>query len=128
MSKTLNYLHKTYPNTKILITENGYAGDKEFKDVKRIRFIISYLREALKITYESKIDLLGYLLWTAIDDFEWGGGYTIQFGLFHVNFTEPQRTRTSRDSASVYAQMGADKLVPSLNSLDLTKEYERKIF
>jgi len=41
-----------------------------------------------------------FFIRTLADDFEWEYGYTRTFGLFHVNFTDPLRLRTPKESVS----------------------------
>jgi beta-glucosidase len=47
-------------------------------------------------------DVRGYFVWTLMDNFEWTFGYTVRFGLYHVDFDAPERTRTPRASARWY--------------------------
>ena len=38
------------------------------------------------------MDLRGYFVWTLMDNFEWGYGYSKRFGLVHVDFETLERT------------------------------------
>ena len=44
----------------------------------------------------------GYMAWALLDDFEWNVGYYEKFGFFHVDFTDPERKRTPKESAIWY--------------------------
>jgi len=81
----------------ILITENGTAcHDRIFLDGKvhdpnRIDFLTRYLR-SLKKASESGIDIIGYMYWSVMDNFEWADGYDKRFGLIYVDYQTQERT------------------------------------
>ena len=47
-----------------------------------------------------------------MDSFEWLNGYTVGFGLYHVDFTQLSRPRTPKRSALYYSQVIRDNGFP----------------
>ena len=41
-------------------------------------------------------------MWSLLDNFEWMMGTTEHFGLHYVNFSDPERPRTPKESAAFY--------------------------
>ena len=67
----------------------------------------------------SKVDgvnLRGYFAWTLLDNFEWASGISERFGLYHVDFNDPERTRSAKNSARTYAQIVKDNGFPSVSA------------
>ncbi len=60
----------------------------------------------LAIEDGSKVE--GYILWSLLDSFEWGSGYTEKFGIHYVDFTDPKRGRTAKISAEEYKRIIAN--------------------
>jgi beta-glucosidase len=91
-----NFLYDRY-KLPILITENGMANnDRIFLDGKvhdplRIDFLTRYLR-SLKKASDEGIDIMGYMYWSVLDNFEWADGYDKRFGLIYVDYQTQQRT------------------------------------
>ncbi|XP_018565413.1 myrosinase 1-like [Anoplophora glabripennis] len=99
----LVYLKNHYKNPEIVITEQGYADEPNtLNDMERINYYRLYLNDALKAIYEDGVKLTAYTAWSLLDSFEWDSGYSIRFGLYHVDFEDGRRTRTPKESARFY--------------------------
>jgi len=94
----------------IVITENGMAGhdwvhlDGKCHDYHRIDFTERYLGELSRACADG-VDIRAYFHWCLMDNFEWGDGYKHRFGLIHIDFRDPARTRTLKDSAYWYRDL-----------------------
>lgn len=93
---------RQYTTLPIYILENGMASqDKNLKeaihDQKRIEYFKSHLQIINRCNAE-KMNICGYFAWSLIDNFEWAYGYSQRFGIVYVDFDDPKRTRTIKDS------------------------------
>ncbi|KAG6538609.1 hypothetical protein ZIOFF_003733 [Zingiber officinale] len=99
------YIMERYKNIPMYITENGYAQESKgtyeelLNDTQRIKFMSSYLKflhSAMRFMVSSMhgkgADVRGYFCWSLLDNFEWAHGYTVKFGLYHVDFQMLRRT------------------------------------
>jgi len=102
---SLTRIHREYRPGRIVIAESGaaydYPADSEGRiaDLKRV----TYLREHFQAAQRAMADgvpLSGYFVWSLMDNFEWGHGYTKRFGLFGVDYKTQQRI--PKDSAFWY--------------------------
>jgi beta-glucosidase len=104
----LTRVHRDYPSLPLYVTENGAAfadepaADGSVADPDRIAFLDSHFRAARRAIADG-VDLRGYFVWTLMDNFEWGYGYSKRFGLVHVDFETLRRT--PKDSARWFAEV-----------------------
>ncbi|CAG9784228.1 unnamed protein product [Diatraea saccharalis] len=102
--KLLTYIKDFYNDPNILVTENGFSTFGGLEDDERITYYRQYL-DALLDAIEDGANVTAYTAWSLMDNFEWMQGYTERFGLYEVDYTSPQRTRTPRKSAFVYKEI-----------------------
>lgn len=90
-------IKEKYGDIPIYITENGACyndepKDGEVKDLKRIDYLKKHLI-AVDRSIKSGVNVKGYLVWSLLDNFEWAYGYSMRFGIVHVNFRTLERTK-----------------------------------
>ncbi|KAJ8709566.1 hypothetical protein PYW08_009570 [Mythimna loreyi] len=108
--KLLMEIKVQYDNPPMYITENGWSNAGGLLDEDRIHYMRTYLNGLLDAVFEG-CDIRGYSMWSLIDTFEWRNGYSEKFGLFQVDFSHPDKTRTPRKSAFIYKEMIRSKIL-----------------
>lgn len=87
-----------YGNPVTIITENGASFsnnednvvDGKVNDSLRADYITRHIAAALQAQKDGA-NLKGYCVWSGWDNFEWIFGYSVRFGLIHVDFNTQQR-------------------------------------
>ncbi|XP_023717245.1 myrosinase 1 isoform X2 [Cryptotermes secundus] len=110
--KLLNWIKRAYNNTPVLITENGFSDRGEIEDINRIKYITSHMSQVIKAINTDGCNVIGYTVWSLLDNFEWDKGYTERFGLYQVNFSDPSRHRVPKLSAHVFSEITEKRQVP----------------
>lgn len=102
-------LHDEYKlDIPIYITENGTQNCCEevvrgkVHDQPRIEYIGGFLKW-IERAIRDGIDIRGYYAWSLLDNWEWIAGYSLRFGLVHVDY-ETQK-RILKDSAIWYKKI-----------------------
>lgn len=91
-----------YLDIPLLVTENGVATDD---DKERVEFIHEAL-QGVSSCLNSGINLLGYLHWSLLDNFEWQKGFAFRFGLIEVDRnTQVRSTKPSLAILGNYAKI-----------------------
>jgi beta-glucosidase len=90
------------------VLENGTANHDAIdaagvvSDEPRIAYLRAYtaaMFEAIK----AGADVRGYFVWSLLDNFEWGSGYSQRFGLVYVDY--PTQRRIPKASFRWYARL-----------------------
>ncbi|KAL7602717.1 beta-glucosidase 24 isoform X1 [Lactuca sativa] len=106
LHKLLVHIKKAYGNPVIIITENGWPDEannhvkleEACVDKKRIDYYNAHLQSVLQAMKEH-VKVVGYFAWSLMDNFEWGSGYSVRFGLFYVDYKDGKYTRYPKNSA-----------------------------
>uniref|UniRef100_A0A3B5QDC2 Lactase n=1 Tax=Xiphophorus maculatus TaxID=8083 RepID=A0A3B5QDC2_XIPMA len=114
LRRLLNWIMEEYGDPEIYITDNGGATTAKttWDDIDRVFFYKTYINEALKAYELDGVMLKGYTARSLMDSFEWLNGYTVGYGFYHVDFTDPNKPRTPKLSAHFYFQLMKDNGFP----------------
>jgi beta-glucosidase len=105
------------PGLPLYVTENGRAAEDyvdpqgEVNDLERVRYLHLHLEAAARAIKDGA-NLAGYFVWSLLDNFEWGWGYSKRFGIIFVDFGTQQRIPKS--SARFYSNVVRDNAIPLL--------------
>ena len=83
----------------MMITENGLA---DAPDANRARFLLEHLYQ-LGWAMQRGDQVIGYVHWALVDNFEWANGYCPHFGLFAYDQTTG--VRTAKGSVATYSSI-----------------------
>ncbi|KAG0502656.1 hypothetical protein HPP92_002728 [Vanilla planifolia] len=105
LHKMLRCVKEKYGNHPIYIQENGFATGpgNALNDTARVVYLKGYIGSMLE-AIRNGVDVRGYFVWSFVDVFEFLGGYTYGFGLYHVDFNDLDRRRTPKFSARWYSR------------------------
>ena len=126
LGRLLRELDERYGFPKYLITENGAAmpdehrvgeaPDGQIDDQDRIDYIRAHLAQVHSAIADG-VPVIGYLVWSLFDNFEWGWGYSSRFGIVEVDFdTLERRPKRSADWFSGVAR--SNELAPGAGTED----------
>ena len=96
LTEILVRVRDEYGTLPLYVTENGaafddYVGtDGEVRDGDRIEYIDGHLRAVLT-ALAAGVDVRGYFVWSVLDNFEWGHGFSKRFGLTWVDYSSGER-------------------------------------
>jgi len=98
-----------YGPPRIYVTENGLglagespAPDGHVEDGGRVRYLAGHLEAAAEAIVRDA-PVLGYFVWSLLDNFEWAQGFGQRFGLVRVDY--PTQRRTLKASARWYQEV-----------------------
>jgi beta-glucosidase len=108
-------LHRRWPDLPVLITENGaafddvVAADGRVHDPERIAYLHAHI-SAVHRALEDGANVVGYFVWSLLDNFEWAYGYTKRFGITYTDY--PTQARIPKDSSDWFRELAATGTIP----------------
>ncbi|GFO00156.1 lactase-phlorizin hydrolase, partial [Plakobranchus ocellatus] len=110
LRRMLGYLKDRYNNVPVLITGNGvWDASGEMTDQFRSDFILKHVDEVLKAARLDGCRVLGYTYRSLTDGVEREFGLDKKFGLVQVNYSDPSRPRTVRESGKTFLTIAQNK-------------------
>jgi len=107
LHKLLVRVARDYAPPAMYITENGAAfedvrvHDGSVHDVERTEFLQGHT-DAVARAIEDGAPIVGYFVWSFLDNFEWSFGYSRRFGIVYVDYVTQERV--PKDSFHWYKQ------------------------
>ena len=111
-------VHERWPLLPLMVTENGAAfadevvagpdGRPAVHDVDRTDYLHRHFVAAHRAMARG-VDLRGYQVWSLLDNFEWGYGYSKRFGIVRVDYDTLERT--PKDSALWYSRLISERVL-----------------
>lgn len=99
-----------YQPPKLYVTENGAAypdtlsPDGAVHDPDRVRYLRQHF-EATREAIAAGAPVMGFFVWSFLDNFEWALGYRPRFGVVYTDF--PTQRRIIKDSGRFLAEVAA---------------------
>jgi beta-glucosidase len=93
----LNRVSEWAPGLPLMIMENGAAYPDEIDPDGRVVDPLrqQYLESHIAAVHEAMgegANVKGYFVWSLLDNFEWARGYSMRFGIVHVDYQTFERT------------------------------------
>jgi beta-glucosidase len=118
LEELLLSLRDEFPEQPLMITENGAAfpdrvtmtdAGSRVHDGDRVDYLNRHFTAAHRAMQQG-VDLRGYQVWSFMDNFEWGYGYSKRFGIVRVDYETQERIL--KDSALWLQELLATRRTP----------------
>ena len=121
LEELLLSLSNEFPELPLMVMENGGAfadvvtgldGSQGIFDRDRTQYLIDHVT-ATHRARERGANVVGYLVWSLFDNFEWAEGYGPRFGIIRVDYDT--QARIPKLSSHWFAELCATRVVPVLS-------------
>lgn len=94
---------------KIYVVENGTSIkgesslplDEALEDTFRCDFYRSHIESVVKARVDDGVNVMAYIAWSLLDNFEWADGYVTRFGVTYVDFANNQARYPKKSGLSM---------------------------
>lgn len=120
LEELLVALSAEYPGLPLMVMENGAAfedvvldeGDgPHVLDVDRTQFLSDHVAATLRAR-DRGAEVVGYLVWSLLDNFEWALGYGPRFGIVRVDYETQERI--PKLSSHWFGELCRTRVIPGL--------------
>ncbi|XP_056638044.1 myrosinase 1-like [Diorhabda sublineata] len=95
----LMWMNEEYSPKEFLITELGVSDSiTDLNDVVREDYYADYLCHILEAMHDG-IKISGVMFWSFMDSLEWIFGYSVRYGLYYIDYNDPDLLRVPKRSA-----------------------------
>ncbi|XP_060935161.1 beta-klotho [Limanda limanda] len=110
LRRMLSWIKLEYGDPSVLVAEGGWFSEAGVgrEDTVSIYLMKSFINQVLQAIKFDGVQVFGYVAWSLVDGFEWNYGYTVRRGLFYIDFSQSNPTRTPKTSALYYRRVVAD--------------------
>ena len=118
----LTSLSREFPGIPLMVMENGAAfhdvesaagKSRSVLDLDRTQFLIDHVT-AVHRARRRGADVVGYLVWSLLDNFEWASGFGPRFGIVRVDYDTLERV--PKLSSRWFAELCASRKIPGLRA------------
>lgn len=106
----------------IYITENGLPDEA---DTLRAAFLVEHARR-MWLAVNANWNVRGYYHWSLVDNFEWGEGWRMKFGLYALD--PITQTRALRKSGKLYAEISHANALTKAMAQEYAPELVERMF
>ncbi|KAL9685858.1 hypothetical protein QQ045_023312 [Rhodiola kirilowii] len=134
LSQLLKYFQEAYGNPPIYIHENGQqtshnvSRSMAMNDTNRVEYMRSFIGSLLD-SVRNGSNTKGYFVWSLLDMVELLSGYKTSFGLYYIDFNDPDLARYPKLSAHWYSNFlkggvvsSSDKISGHGGSINILRE------
>jgi lactase-phlorizin hydrolase len=102
----LVWIKDNYNNVKVYITENGWSDEPgTIEDDGRVKYLNDHLSAISRAISVENCNIQAYTVWSLVDNFEWMMGLTERFGIFAVDFNDPEKKREPKKSVGIFRNL-----------------------